>query len=162
MRSPEPWLSLCLVRPMCRARLITVSYLVLLCAVAPARGESKAAGTRELCLISAPILNQRMIWSLPEAKLQDTCYWDTRREPRLSVPQAITIARSFLNSRGEPDQLQLRSVELRRPTKTLPGESLYFYFVTFEDPGKRDLEKVYRNVVVLLDGSVIPPVVIKN
>lgn len=150
---------------MCLARFFALSYLLLLWTVVPAHCESTATGTRELCVITAPVLNLRMIWNVAEAKLQDTCLWDPSKEPRLSVPQAITAARAFLNSRGEPDQLQLWSVELRRPTKTVPGESLYFYLVTFEDPGQRNaknLERVYVPVVVLLDGSGVPPIVIKQ
>ena len=144
------------------APLLIPSFLLLLGAVAPARCESKAADTRELYQVSSPALHLKMIWVVGEAKLQDTCVWDTRnlKEPPLSIPQAITAARSFLSSRSEPDQLQLWSVELRRRTNSSPGEQLYFYVVTFDDPGQRELEKKALSVVVLLDGSCVPPIVI--
>src|SRR4051812_14128825 len=161
---PQSVADLILVRPMSRGSRLILSFILLLSVIAPAYCESKAAGTRELYQSGSPALHSKTIWLVAETKFQDTCLWDTRnlKKPPLSIPQAITAARSFLSSRGEPDELQLWSVQLRRPTKTVAGESLYFYVVTFDDSGQRELEKKVVQVVVLLDGSAVPPIVMNG
>jgi hypothetical protein len=140
------------------ARFVIV-FFVLLSSAVSAHCESQAAGMRELYQVTVSKLFSRTLWLVPEAKFQDTCFWDTRnlKQPPLSVTAAITAARSFLSSRREPDELPLWSVQLRRPHNATASESLYFYVVTFDDSGQAKLDKKFVTVVVLLDGSVIAP-----
>ena len=118
-------------------------------------GESTATGTVLLATVSSP--HETITWSAPEARLQDSGLWDSRHEPRLSVAQAISLARSHLKSHGRPDQLPLLYLELRRPQKLDRPNEFYFYFITFDNPRSLD-PSTRQDVVVLLDGSVVEPV----
>lgn len=118
-------------------------------------GESTATGTVLLATVSSP--HETITWSAPEARLQDSGLWDSRHDPRLSVAQAISLARSHLKSHGRPDQLPLLYLELRRPQKLDRPNEFYFYFITFDNPRSLD-PSTRQDVVVLLDGSVVEPV----
>ena len=141
------------------SRTVILSFLLAISAAIAPHCQSQTGRTRNLYSITSSGSHERPLWVIPEVKFQETCYWDTRnlKEPPLSVMAAITAARSFLSSRGEPDQLPLSSVQLRRPINAVAGESLYFYVIVFDDSGQAECEKKFVHVVVLLDGSVLAP-----
>ena len=89
--------------------------------------------------------------------MQDSGLWDSRHEPRLSITEAVSIARRYLKSHGQPDQLPLLWIALRRPENLNRPNDLYFYFITFDVPHSVD-PATAQDVVVLLDGSVVEPV----
>jgi hypothetical protein len=127
---------------------------LLLLAAAALHAESAATGTRELLSISGA--HYKITWSVPEAKLQDTGIWDSHHEPRLSIAQAVSIARTHLRSLGEPDQLPVVSAQLRRPVKLDQPGAVYFYFISFDDLHSDDPGPQAHSVIVLLDGTVVP------
>jgi hypothetical protein len=138
-----------------RFRHFTVTCLLAFSLAVFVHGESTATGTLLLVTVSSP--HETITWSAPEAKLQDSGLWNSRHEPRLSITQAVSLARSHLKSHGQQDQLPLLKIELRRPQKFDRPNEFYFYFITFDDP--RSLDPTTRqDVVVLLDGSVVEPV----
>ena len=146
---------LILVRRMNRFRHFVITCLVVFSFAVLGHGESTARGTLLLVTVSSP--HETITWSAPEAKLQDSGLWDSRHEPRLSITRAVSLARSHLKSHGQPDQLPLLLIELRRPQRLDRPNDFYFYFLTFDDP--RSLDPTTRqDVVVLLDGSVVEPV----
>jgi hypothetical protein len=119
------------------------------------QGESTATGT--LLLVTVSSQHETITWSTREARLQDSGLWDSRHEPRLSITQAVSLARSYLKSHGQPDQLPLLHLALRRPERLDRPNEFYFYFITFDDPRSLD-PSTRQDVVVLLDGSVVEPV----
>ncbi len=122
-------------------------------------GESTAQGTREL--ISVTGFHWKLTWSVPEARLQDTGAWNTRRDPELSPSRAIEIARSYLRSQGRTGELPVTYVALHRPVKQDIPISLWFYWIGFADRTPTDEADQDPRVVVLLDGSVVTPVLTK-
>jgi hypothetical protein len=77
----------------------------------------------------------------------------------LSIDQAVKAARAYLLSTGEKEveTFPIRSVALQTAmgTKT---DGLYFYFITFADQRRpKESDNPWIDVIVLLDGSVLPP-----
>ena len=136
-----------------RFRHFSVTCLMVFSLAVFVHGESTATGTLLLVTVSGP--HETITWSAPQAKLQDSGLWDSRHEPRLSITQAVSLARSHLKSHGRPDQLPLLYLELRRPQDS--RNEFYFYFITFDNPRSLD-PSTRQDVVVLLDGSVVEPV----
>ena len=87
--------------------------------------------------------------------------WNDRRgEPPLSQRKAVDIALAELKRRQLPlESLELHSISLTL-IKEVPVEGLWFYGVTFS-PKVGGVSKPYWKsmVLVLMDGSVVNPVV---
>jgi hypothetical protein len=87
--------------------------------------------------------------------------WNDRKgDPPLSQRKAVDIAITELKRRQLPlESLELHSVSLTL-IKEVPVEGLWFYGVTFS-PKAGGVSKPYWNsmVLVLMDGSVVNPVV---
>lgn len=132
-----------------------IASATLLSLTASAHCESTPTGNLELVTVIGP--HFRISWSAPEAKLQDVGLWDSRHEPRLSITDAVSFARRYLKSHGQPDQLPLLSIALRRPQKLDRPNEFYFYFISFGDAHSVD-PATAQDVIVLLDGSVVEPV----
>ena len=139
-----------------RFRHFSVTCLMVFSLAVFVHGESTATGTVLLATVSSP--HETITWSAPEARLQDSGLWDSRHEPRLSITQAVSLARSHLKSHGRPDQLRLLMIELRRPQNLGRPNEFYFYFISFDDPPSPLDPTTRQDVVVLLDGSVVEPV----
>ena len=138
--------------------LLSTSFVIVIVALsflpAAVRAESAATETRDLIELFNP--HSKTTWSVAESRLQDTGGWDGHGEPPLSLSRAAAIARSYLESRGLPVDRGIAKIELRRPAQLeIP---YYFYFVSFDHPRSEKLETYEEHVVVLLDGTVVPPV----
>jgi hypothetical protein len=94
-------------------------------------------------------------WEVPKTRFENASRWNLKSEPGLSPAQAVAAARSYLRSHGGLDTLPIRYVELSVPMGGSPEEGLYFYHITFDHPSDED--NSYVDVVVLLDGFVVPP-----
>jgi hypothetical protein len=100
-------------------------------------------------------------FSVKRSQLDSQPRWDDRKgEPPLSQRKAVDIALAELKRRALPlESLELHSVSLTL-IKEVPVEGLWFYGVTFS-PKSSGVSKPYWKsmVLVLMDGSVVNPVV---
>jgi len=64
-----------------------------------------------------------------------------------------------VRSRGEPSELPVTHSDLKHPAKIDARIPCYFYFISFDDLSQVDAPKHLLDVVVLLDGSVVPATV---
>jgi hypothetical protein len=100
-------------------------------------------------------------FSVKRSQLVSMPRWNDRRgDPPLSQRRAVDIAVAELKRRQLPlETLELHAVDLTL-IKELPVEGLWFYGVTFS-PKIGGVSKPYWKsmVLVLMDGSVVNPVV---
>ena len=127
--------------------------------------ETRSPSTRVLNNAGGP--GYRIAWRASKNVLARAPRWDGRGEPPLSVGSAVRIARKYLASRGSTAAVAMvEHVHLRQGYSDagdyLPGEERPEYFVysiEFAAPVGVPLWKPERLVLVLLDGSVVPPTV---
>lgn len=119
-----------------------------------AQGESTAAGMCEIMAVMGR--GWSISWKVPNAMVMDAKSWDVRGEPPLSLDRATAIARSYLRSHGQPADRAVERAELIHPPVVDSRIPFFFYFIGFEDPSEPPPKQVL-DVVVLLDGSVVPP-----
>jgi hypothetical protein len=115
------------------------------------RAEPTPTQERELFNVSG--LGLEMRWRVSQEKLEHSSQWNTRSEPPLSAAQALTKARSYLASHGQPSQLPVTSIELRHVNEAPP--TCFFYLLQFGEQFEPENGSV---IVMLLDGSVVVPV----
>ena len=98
-----------------------------------------------------------MSWRVPQEKLHAS-QWNTKSEPPLSAAQTVTKARSYLASHGKPSQLPVAWLQLLHVSDAPP--TCFIYVLQFgelaSDPSNGNL------IVMLLDGSVVVPVITKT
>jgi hypothetical protein len=131
-----------------------VVFVIVIAVSAPVicnaeRAEPSATQEREIT--NAGGEGWQMSWRVPLDRLEHASSWNSGREPPLSVGQAVTNARDYLRLRGQPNQLALTSAELRHVNGAAP--TCFAYVLQFGDSLREGL------VVVLLDGSVVSPVI---
>lgn len=112
---------------------------------------------RELIQVNG-FAGEEVKWIAPEATLRSKSEWTSDREPPLSISQAIKAARMHLKSLRCPDTLPVRSITLQVPMRSNPGERIFFYFISFDDPTRDEPPPEDVDVLVLLDGSIVIPV----
>ena len=139
------------------SRATAIVGLVGLAVVHQLVAESTSTRSIEIMSITEP--HRYISWIVSEAKLVDESLWDSRREVPLSRERAIQLARSDVRSRGEPSELPVTHSDLKHPAKIDVRIPCYFYFISFDDLSQVDAPKHLLDVVVLLDGSVVPATV---
>lgn len=115
------------------------------------RAEPTAVQEREI--YNAGGNGWQMSWHVSEKTLKDVSQWNAGSEPPLSAGEAVTKARSYQASHGQPSQLPVARVELIHQQDTPP--SCFFYVIQFGesfDPTNGSF------IIMLLDGSVVSPV----
>lgn len=138
---------------MSRALLLLFCALVLLSE--PGRSESTATGMCEILRASGH--RWTITWTVPNAVVMDAKSWDQRKGPPLSLEQATAIARSYLRRQGARADLPVCYSELIHPPLVDSRIPFYFYFIDFDDFRQSEPPQHVLQVVVLLDGSVVPP-----
>jgi hypothetical protein len=112
-------------------------------------------GDREIMTVTGP--HWKITWTVSEEKFITVSHWDSKNDPPLSPAKAVEIARSYLRSRHQPAEASVFSISLQRQPDPRFTESNYFYYIRFDDSKEADPEKNEVSVVVLLDGTVVPP-----
>ena len=97
-------------------------------------------------------------WLVSEVRLKATPSWEPGQEPPLSIEAAVGIARQQLKVRGLKHQAVVRNVSLQLPMRSQVGELHYVYFVSFDDQMADNAKPGEMDVVILLDGTVVTPV----
>jgi hypothetical protein len=134
-----------------------VVLLILIAFSGPVVCASESAepsATQEREITNAGGEGWQVAWRVPLDRLERASKWNSGSEPPLSVGQAVTKARDYLRSRGLPNQLPLTSVEFRHVHDAVP--TCFAYVLQFGESLKEGL------VVVLLDGSVVSPVITQS
>jgi hypothetical protein len=114
-------------------------------------GRAEPSATQEREITNAGGEGWQMSWRVPVDRLERASKWNSGSEPPLSVGQAVTKARDYLRSQGQPNQLPLTSAELRHVNGA--PRPCFAYVLHFGESLREGL------VVVLLDGSVVRPVI---
>jgi hypothetical protein len=145
-----PWLISFSLDLMSRSAIFLALIAISAPLVCNAEGAEPSA-TQEREITNAGGEGWQMSWCAPVDRLEHASNWNSGPEPPLSVGQAVTKARDYLRLRGQPNQLALTSAELRHVNGSAP--TCFAYVLQFGESLREGL------VVVLLDGSVVSPVI---
>lgn len=99
--------------------------------------------------------DEELVYAIPRSKLDEAPRWDPEKDPPpLAIRDAVRIARQHLRASGSATDHVLSAVGLQ----SVPGEDevVWYYMLEFF-PGAEPPPFYPDHVLVLLDGTVLPP-----
>ena len=141
-----------------KIHISTVAVLALIFGIATTSAQPDAK--LELLKVSGfdGVKSVERTWTAPAARLEQASIWkDEKKPPPLTVSDAVRIARTYLQSIGQPSKLPIQCVRLKKPPRHEEKGMYFFFVVSFDDWDEKHPTPLGVDVVVLLDGSVVAP-----